>query len=275
MRAPDPRYEPLSRENLREIHPSRPLGWHDYAEAWLDGPLGRFLDYGCGAGIFLRRVADRCEECWGVDMDAGAMGPEGSIPGARFRTVAPGEALPFPDGYFDTIAALEVVEHVASERLMLTELARVLKPGGRLLLTTPHRGWLTWLDPANFKFMLPSAHRLIHRTVLRDEGYYESRFGEARRQSGMLADFSLDQDPWHRHYHFDELAGHVPDSLVVERWATYYPGMRASWTAEIVLRVLTRGRVATAPRWLHALKNRASRREGLGGDQLVVAFRRR
>ena len=50
-------------------------------------------------------------------------------------------ALPFPDGSFDVVAAFDVIEHCASETEVLTELSRVLAPGGRMLLSVPAYQW--------------------------------------------------------------------------------------------------------------------------------------
>ena len=272
--APAPHWNPLPADVRRGMHPERPLGWHDYADAWLDGPLGRFLDYGCGPGILLRRVAPRCDEAWGVDVDHDTLPV--STEGFRVQAIAPDAPLPFEDGHFDTVSSLEVLEHVADEGRMLGELARVLRPGGRLVLTTPHKGLLTWLDPANFKFVLPRAHRLIHTGVLGDRAYYDGRFGDARRsERKMLGDFTLDQDPWHRHYRLADVLRFVPPSLELVDWAVYYPGMRASWVASVGLRVLSRGRIGATPKWLERIKHDLSRRETMLGDQLVMRFRRR
>ncbi|MGH3307793.1 MAG: class I SAM-dependent methyltransferase [Nocardioides sp.] len=68
------------------------------------------------------------------------------------RGLAPGEgvcasalALPFRDGSFDVVGAFDVVEHCDPEDLALAELARVLAPGGRLLLSVPAYQW-AWTD---------------------------------------------------------------------------------------------------------------------------------
>jgi SAM-dependent methyltransferase len=53
--------------------------------------------------------------------------------------------LPFPDATFDVVCAFDVVEHCASEETALGEIARVLRPGGRLLMSVPAYQW-AWSD---------------------------------------------------------------------------------------------------------------------------------
>ena len=52
-----------------------------------------------------------------------------------------GEALPFTDENFNLVLSHEVLEHVADDRRCLEEIVRVLKPGGRLVLFVPNRGY--------------------------------------------------------------------------------------------------------------------------------------
>jgi SAM-dependent methyltransferase len=68
------------------------------------------------------------------------------------RGLRPGEgicasalALPFPDATFDVVGAFDVLEHCEPEDVALNELARVLTPGGRLLLSVPAYQW-AWTD---------------------------------------------------------------------------------------------------------------------------------
>jgi ubiquinone/menaquinone biosynthesis C-methylase UbiE len=100
----------------------------------------RTLDLGCGEGILLDALAARLSaeaRLVGVDVvpppeSASWHGVTGNIAGR----------LPFADDAFDVVVAGEVLEHVPHPDLMLTEIRRVLRPSGRLLLSTPNIvGW--------------------------------------------------------------------------------------------------------------------------------------
>lgn len=72
-----------------------------------------------------------------LDIDPRGLGP-GGVCGSAL-------ALPFADGCFDVVAAFDVLEHCEPEAVALAELARVLAPGGRLLLSVPAYQW-AWSD---------------------------------------------------------------------------------------------------------------------------------
>ena len=69
--------------------------------------------------------------------------PEGLVPGQGVCGSA--TELPFGDGTFDVVSAFDVVEHCADDELAVAELARVLTPGGRMLLSVPAYQW-AWSD---------------------------------------------------------------------------------------------------------------------------------
>jgi SAM-dependent methyltransferase len=73
-----------------------------------------------------------------IDVD-----PRGLKPGQG--TCASALALPFPDGAFDVVGAFDVLEHCEPESVAIKELARVIAPGGRLLLSVPAYQW-AWSD---------------------------------------------------------------------------------------------------------------------------------
>jgi SAM-dependent methyltransferase len=95
----------------------------------------RILDVGCGTGANLEMLA-RFGEAEGVDVSADAL----TFCLARGLTnVRQGaaEKLPYEDGSFDLVTALDVVEHLDDDRAGLSEMRRVLRPDGRALLFVP------------------------------------------------------------------------------------------------------------------------------------------
>jgi ubiquinone/menaquinone biosynthesis C-methylase UbiE len=59
------------------------------------------------------------------------------LPDAELVLVEPDEPLPFEDNAFDLVTCIETIEHVRDVQLAFSEIRRVLRPGGRLALTTP------------------------------------------------------------------------------------------------------------------------------------------
>jgi SAM-dependent methyltransferase len=72
-----------------------------------------------------------------LDIDPRGLGPDGVCGSAL--------ALPFPDRTFDAVAAFDVIEHCDPEHQVLDEVRRVLRPGGRFLLSVPAYAW-AWSD---------------------------------------------------------------------------------------------------------------------------------
>ncbi len=106
-------------------------------------PGDRALDLGCGAGEFTAVLADAGADVVGVDVAEAALGRARSAhPELEFQLAPFDGPLPFPDAAFDLLWSSEVIEHVADTARWLSEVRRVLSPGGRLLLTTPSHGRL-------------------------------------------------------------------------------------------------------------------------------------
>jgi SAM-dependent methyltransferase len=94
----------------------------------------RVLDVGCGTGATLEHLS-RYGDATGVDADPSAVAFCHQRGLAQvFQAEAP---LPFEDGSFDLVTALDVVEHVDDDVSLLAEIRRLLKPDGRALVTVP------------------------------------------------------------------------------------------------------------------------------------------
>jgi SAM-dependent methyltransferase len=103
----------------------------------------RVLDLGCGAGEFAAALTEAGARVIGADVaEAALLRARKRNPGVEFVRVPFDGPLPFEDGSFELVWAGEVIEHVADTGPWLSEVRRVLAPGGRLLLTTPSHGRL-------------------------------------------------------------------------------------------------------------------------------------
>jgi SAM-dependent methyltransferase len=106
-------------------------------------PGDRVLDLGSGQGDLTAVLAGAGAHVFGVEVAEAAVGrARRRHPQLRFELAPIDGPLPVEDGSFDVVWASEVIEHVADTARWLSEVRRVLVPGGRLLLTTPNHGRL-------------------------------------------------------------------------------------------------------------------------------------
>jgi 2-polyprenyl-3-methyl-5-hydroxy-6-metoxy-1,4-benzoquinol methylase len=99
------------------------------------------LDVGCGAGEFSAALIQAGARPVAVDVAREALRrARERVPGLDARPWEPGRPLPADDASVDAVWAGEVIEHVADVAPWLSELRRVLRPRGTLLLSTPHHG---------------------------------------------------------------------------------------------------------------------------------------
>jgi SAM-dependent methyltransferase len=198
----DPSVEPQLRDSLELIRRFWP------------NPHGRFLEAGCGPAANALNLAAAGAEVVGVDLAPAAV--ERATAAFRERGVAGDfvvgdvRALPFADGSFDFVYAGGVVEHFLDTERALGEMARVLRPGGRVLFTVPA---LTLSYPYLFLRGNVPAVPLAEGVV---------RFVHFRVLRGALATFGYERSFLRRRVlHVLRSAG--LDAIEVGRFDTYLP----------------------------------------------------
>ncbi|MBN1526121.1 MAG: class I SAM-dependent methyltransferase [Candidatus Omnitrophica bacterium] len=104
------------------------------------GKCGRLLDVGFGGGIFLPELSSRCAELYGVDIHqhidkVKEMLAKENVPAALLYGSVTN--LPFPDEYFDRVVCVSVLEFVSDLWKAFSELARVVKKDGEMIIGFP------------------------------------------------------------------------------------------------------------------------------------------
>jgi len=100
---------------------------------------GRVLENGCGVGMYVEHLTPYGGIVIGLEYNF-ERAAEAHTRSERILNAA-GEGLPFPDATFDLMLSHEVIEHVQDDRQAVVEMVRTLKPGGRLALFCPNRGY--------------------------------------------------------------------------------------------------------------------------------------
>ena len=108
-------------------------------------PKTRVLDIGCGSGFWANWLAQKGYEVVGVDpSESGIQLARNAYPKVRFEQMVADDRLCEQMGVepFDLVISLEVVEHVYSPRQWASACFHALKPGGRMICSTPYHGYL-------------------------------------------------------------------------------------------------------------------------------------
>jgi SAM-dependent methyltransferase len=175
--------------------PGEPCSVDAYLEevARLLPARGKVLDLGCGTNSTLARFRSPQREVWGADLQAhpALLHPQ------WFRLLRPDGGIPFPEGTFDVVACLWVLEHVGRPAVFLREAGRVLRPGGWLVAhTISAQHYVTWIRRALDVLPHAAVQRLVRRLYGREEHdtfptFYRLNTAPQLRRGGRLAGLSL------------------------------------------------------------------------------------
>lgn len=133
----------LPKKNRPEMHD---LAW----KLLQPQPPGRLLDIPSGPGYFAQQAKQHGFEVVAAEIDESLH----VLPDIPYRKADMSKELPFETNTFDYIVSIEGIEHIENPFFFLRECTRVLKPNGKLLLTTPNVSSLE----NRFSFFLTGSH---------------------------------------------------------------------------------------------------------------------
>lgn len=98
-------------------------------------PKGKILDLGCGDGDYARRLKDLGFDVTAGDIDKARFRYKNEI---EFKHCDITKEMPFADNTFDYVLLMEVVEHLRNPYTVISEINRIIKKGGSLIISTPN-----------------------------------------------------------------------------------------------------------------------------------------
>ncbi len=162
---------------------------------WLSRRLPRtagskLIDVGCGTGAFTIGAARKGYDALGLSWDernqneAALRAQVCNAPTAHFEILDVRKLDQRPDLYdrFDVAISLECIEHILDDQKLMTEMAKTLKPGGRLLLTTPYLHYKSITKSDDGPFQTEELGWHVRR------GYDEARLRELATNAGLVVD---------------------------------------------------------------------------------------
>jgi ubiquinone/menaquinone biosynthesis C-methylase UbiE len=153
---------------------------------------GRVLELGCGLGHLLGWLVNKFD-VYGADINQWALSQASrNVPLGKFVLLPAENIHAFPDKIFQVVIAKHVVEHLPRPDLAISEISRVLTPGGLLLLVTPNTDsmaravkkgdWIGYQDPTHISLWSPSkwldqlrSYQLNPRKVFSD-GFWDAPY---------------------------------------------------------------------------------------------------
>jgi ubiquinone/menaquinone biosynthesis C-methylase UbiE len=201
--SPLARFKRLAHRHRHDFHYLRRIQWQIIESYLKPGPGQYILDVACGDGYYSRKMAARGATVEAIDLEPTRIRNARTyhnVPGVHYG-LANAETLPFADATFDKVVSVCALEHFNDPQAAITEMRRVLKPGGTLVL---HVDSFTYRGISN---ELREHHRV---------NYYVQNFFTVESLGKLLknASFSVDKYRYafnspltHRLFEWGELRG--------------------------------------------------------------------
>ncbi len=198
---------------LKNLVPGR-LMWFDRHIEWAGKAV---LDLGCAGGFMAEAMAARGADVTGIDPAADAIeaarshAADGKL-NIRYD-IGVGEALPYADASFDAVVCVDVLEHVADLGKVLSEVARVLRPGGLFLFDTINRNPIASFATIT---MAENLLRLLPRGTHDPAMFIKpAELREAMRQAGLMPGPVIGLGPRGLNRRLDLTFGPLPLTLIL------------------------------------------------------------
>lgn len=150
------------------------------------------LDIACGTGYGLAFLKSAAKSVTGVDRDLEALYQAKSECDEKSRILlGDGTNLPFEDESFDVVTSFETLEHLNERGQFLSEIRRILRPAGKLILSTPNANYTT---PVNGK---PSNPFHVFEYTPEELGWEIKKLFFVERFLGQTLDPSIRITPFH------------------------------------------------------------------------------
>jgi len=176
----------------------RKPGPHDLGY-YISAASSPLLDIGCNTGELMQYALELgVSEAHGVDINRAATDQARAKFSSDNRatvTHTSADDIPLDDSSVVCIVCSEVLEHVPAElrRGVIAEALRVIRPGGRLIITVPHHGIFDFMDPANVRFHFPRLFAGISRQLGgggRDAGFEGEKHGVVRHHHFTVSELT-------------------------------------------------------------------------------------
>jgi 2-polyprenyl-3-methyl-5-hydroxy-6-metoxy-1,4-benzoquinol methylase len=122
-------------------------------------------DVACGTGYGTRLLLEKgmAKHCIGVDIDEATVSyaqKTHNVKGSKF-VCSPAENVPLKNNSIDTLVSFETLEHVSDENILIEEFFRILKPGGKLIISTPNEWPLSMMSHHTKEYDLEEFKRVL------------------------------------------------------------------------------------------------------------------
>jgi methionine biosynthesis protein MetW len=115
----------------------------------------KLLDVGCGEGTFIDLAKGKFDHVYGIDLSIKALKKAYNKDFRVIKNNLNNDGISFQNDTFDTVTCLDVIEHVFDPVWLLSEINRVLKKGGGLILTTPNVRFIEFVSQILLKGKFP------------------------------------------------------------------------------------------------------------------------